>query len=70
MRAAHIAPKLEGDPERQPGPTPNGGPDMRSPADTMRQPFLAAILARALGCAAPEAGTDDAMAEAEPAAAE
>ncbi|MDE2752563.1 MAG: hypothetical protein OXI83_08320, partial [Gemmatimonadota bacterium] len=43
---------------------------MRSPADTMRQPFLAAILALALGCAAPEAGTDDAMAEAEPAAAE
>ena len=43
---------------------------MRSPADTLRQPFLAAILALALGCAAPEAGTDDAMAEAEPAAAE
>ena len=43
---------------------------MRSPADTPRQPFLAAILALALGCAAPEAGTDDAMAEAEPAAAE
>ncbi|MDE2782921.1 MAG: hypothetical protein OXK77_08190 [Gemmatimonadota bacterium] len=43
---------------------------MRSPADTLRQPFLAAILALALGCAAPEAGTDDAMGEAEPAAAE
>jgi len=43
---------------------------MRSPADTLRQPFLAAILALALGCAAPEAGTDDAMADAEPAAAE
>ncbi|MXX55674.1 MAG: hypothetical protein F4X15_07185 [Gemmatimonadetes bacterium] len=43
---------------------------MRSPADNLRQPFLAAILALALGCAAPEAGTDDAMADAEPAAAE
>lgn len=43
---------------------------MRPPADTMRQPFLAAILALALGCAAPEAGTDEAMAEAEPTAAE
>ena len=43
---------------------------MRSPTDSIRQPLLAAILALALGCAAPEAGTDDATAEAEPAAAE
>ena len=43
---------------------------MRSPRDTIRQPFLAAILALALGCAAPDAGSDSAMAEAEPTAAE
>ncbi len=43
---------------------------MRSPTDAIRQPFFAAILALALGCAAPEAGTEDAMADAEPAAAE
>ena len=43
---------------------------MRTPRDTIRQPLFAAILAFALGCAAPDAGGDGAMAEAEPAAAE
>lgn len=42
---------------------------MRSPTETIRQPFLAAILALALGCAAPDTGADSAGAEAEPAAA-
>ena len=43
---------------------------MRSSTDTLRQPFFAAILALALGCAAPEAGTDDAATNAQPATAE
>ncbi len=43
---------------------------MRFPRDTIRQPFLAAILALALGCAAPDTGSDDAMTDAEPAASE
>ena len=43
---------------------------MRSATDTIRQPFLAGILALALGCAAPDTGGDSAMADAEPAAAE
>lgn len=43
---------------------------MRFATDTIRQPFLAAILALALGCAAPDYGGDSTMADAEPAAAE
>ena len=43
---------------------------MRFHRDTLRKPFFAAILALALGCAAPDAGSDGAMAEAEPATAE
>ena len=42
---------------------------MRSRTETIRQPFLAAILALALGCAAPDTGADGTAAEAEPAAA-
>ena len=41
---------------------------MRSPRRHLRNPLFAAFLAASLACTAPDTGTDDAMADAEPAA--